>query len=111
MMPSAPINDRYDTCHSRWLATSLTQARIRRFNSQPVAPPIVLHERRAARSHQSAQHCFAAKPSAATAVACLLSSNPQAKDAMRRTKGRLSLLHSPSSHRDVRRPANGSRNH
>jgi hypothetical protein len=34
-----------------------------------------------------------------------------AKDAMRRTKGRLSLLHSPSSHHDVRRLANGSCNH
>ena len=78
MMPSPSINDRYRTSHSRRLATGFAQARIRRLNSQPVAPAIVWHERRHPRSQQPVQYCFEAKPSAA-AMACLLSPNPAAK--------------------------------
>jgi hypothetical protein len=39
MMPSLPIDDRYDTRDSHWLAAGRAQARIRPLNSQPIAPP------------------------------------------------------------------------
>ena len=35
MMPSPPIDDRYDTRHSRWLAAGRAQARIRPLDLQP----------------------------------------------------------------------------
>jgi hypothetical protein len=37
MTPPPPIEHRYDTCDSRWLAAGRDQARIRPFDSQPVS--------------------------------------------------------------------------
>jgi hypothetical protein len=41
MMPSLPIDDRYKTRDSHWLATGRDPARIRPLDSQPTAPPRV----------------------------------------------------------------------
>ena len=58
MIPSAPINDRYDTCHSRWLAAGRAQARIRLRDSQPAALPIVSRKLQPARSPRRAHPGF-----------------------------------------------------
>ena len=50
MMPSLPIDDRYDTHDSRWLAAGRAQARIRPLNPQPVASPNLSRTVPAARS-------------------------------------------------------------
>ena len=63
MIPSAPINDRYDTCRSRWLAASRGQARIRLRDSQPAALPIVSRNLQPARSPRRAHPGSTAKRS------------------------------------------------
>jgi hypothetical protein len=59
VMPSPPIDRRYDTRHSRWLAAGRAQARTRPLDSQPVAPPIVAHNVPSARLPRRAHPGFA----------------------------------------------------
>ena len=63
MMPSPPIDHRYDTRHSRWLAAGRAQARIRPRDSQPVAPQIVSRNATPAHSRRRAHPGFAANRS------------------------------------------------
>jgi hypothetical protein len=79
MIVPSPMNDRSETCLSRWINPRLTHARIRRINSPPLAMQILFPQPRPTHPHQPAQYCLDAKPSAATATARLLSSNPVAK--------------------------------
>ena len=63
MMPSLPIDDRYKTRDSHWLATGRDPARIRPLDSQPVAPPILSRTVPAARSPLQQRHGLqAARP-------------------------------------------------
>ena len=111
MTPSQPIDDRSDRRHSRWFVSSNGSARGAALDLQLAALPIraltIQPTTTLLRLHPS----IASNRSPLPLRANLLHLHAAAKDAMRRTKGRLSLLHSPSSHRDVRRPANGSCNH
>ncbi|MFZ2093147.1 MAG: hypothetical protein WAU99_15540, partial [Pseudolabrys sp.] len=59
MMPSPPIDHRYDTRHSRWLTAGRAQARTRSLDPQPVAPPIVARNVTPARSPRRAHPALA----------------------------------------------------
>ena len=48
MMRSPPVEHRYDTCPSRWLAAGRAHARIRLLDLHSAAPPIVSHDLRSA---------------------------------------------------------------
>ena len=61
MMPSLPIDDRYKTCDSHWLATGRAQARIRPLDSQPTAPPSLSRTEAAARSLLQVRQCHQTK--------------------------------------------------
>jgi hypothetical protein len=62
MMSPLPIDDRYDTRDSRWLAAGPAQARIRSLNSQPTAPPTLSRTVPAARSPLQVRQCHQTKP-------------------------------------------------
>ena len=79
MMPSLPIDDRYDTRHSRWLAAGSAQARIRPLDSQPVAPPIVARNVPPAHSPRRAHPGFAANRSQQPLRSQILLPDPAAK--------------------------------
>jgi hypothetical protein len=79
MMPSPPIDDRYDTCHSCRLAAASAQARIPPLDAQPVAPPIVSRNGQPARSLRRAHPGFAANRSRQPLRSNLIKPNPVAK--------------------------------
>jgi hypothetical protein len=79
MMPSPPIDDHYDTCHSRWLAAGRAQARIPPVDSQPVAPPSVSRNVQPARPPRRAHACFATNRSQQPLRSNLINPKPAAK--------------------------------
>ena len=79
MLPSLPIDDRYDTRHSRWLVAGRAQARIRPLDSQPVAPPIASRNVPPAQSPQRAHSAFAANRSQQPLRSQILLPDPAAK--------------------------------
>ena len=110
-MTLSPLTDnRPDTHSSGHFVAGNAQARIGPLDRPAVAPQMLPNVQ------------FVPSPSCVHPTSALIRS-PQAprskplthhaavKDAMRRTKAASVFLHSPSSHRDVRRLANGSCNH
>ena len=63
MMPSPPIDVRYDTRDSRWLAAGHAQARIPPIDSQPVPPSNLFPTVRATRPPLQPRLCLQAKRS------------------------------------------------
>jgi hypothetical protein len=98
MMPSPPIDDRYDTCHNRWLAAGRHQAHIHPLDRPVTAPQIRSCNARTARSPRCAHPWFAEDRPRQPLQSTLIKLSPAAKDAMRRTKAALVFLRSPSSH-------------
>ena len=79
MMPSPPIDDRYDTCHSRWLSAGSAQARAGLPDCPTVAPLIWSCNVQPARSPRRAHPCFAANRSQQPLRSNLIKPNPVAK--------------------------------
>ena len=79
MMPSPPINDRYDTRHSRWLAAGSDQARIGPPDWPAVAPPIPSRNVPIARSPPRAHPRLAANRSPQPLRSNLINPKPAAK--------------------------------
>jgi hypothetical protein len=61
MSPAPPIDHRYDTRDSHWLAAGRDQARIRPFDSQPMSSSNFTPIARAARSPLQPRSCFQPK--------------------------------------------------
>ena len=61
MRPSPPIDHRYDTRDSRWLATGHAQARIRPIDSLPAPPQNLSPTVRTARSPLQPRQCLQPK--------------------------------------------------
>ena len=58
MMPSPPLDHRYNTCHSRWRAAGRAHVRIRLLDLHSATPPIGSHDLQQARSPRPAHPCL-----------------------------------------------------
>ena len=79
MMPSPPIDDRSDNCHSRWLAAGNAQACADPPDCPAVAPQILSCNVPPARSSQRAHPCFAENQPRQPLLYNIIKPNPVAK--------------------------------